>query len=511
MSSSESILWSVRGILILAVIAGTSATHATTQSTIVENKAPRPTKTPTLTRVLADRHRDPEAWQENPVGIENAYVIVGGDRIQIDILELPEYSGAYQVPIDGVIDLPLIDPVSIKGLTLAEASQVLGEKYNSVLKYPIVTIKLLSPSPLNVVVAGEVSNPGYLTVDLMGGVGSFPGIQYPTLTQALKQAGGVTLAADISQIQIGRRVGDQDRNLTVNIQDLVQTSNSSIDITIRDGDRIFVPTLKEVNLRELRQLAQLNLAADVNAGRTVAVVGQVNRPGSYHIRIGVPGVTASLPTVSLAIQSAGGIKPLADIRNIELHRQTKTGWLQVIQLDLWQLLQTGDINQDTVLQDGDAIVIPKAEGVSDAEATALATVSFAPDAIKVSVVGEVKNPGTISLPPNTPLNQALLTAGGLNGDRANRSEVQLLRLTSDGTVVSREIQIDLTQGIDEQSNPLLQNNDIIVVERSGVASVADTFNTVLSPASNVLSLVNIPLRIIEIMERLGVRFGPDDN
>ena len=448
MSNWKSITWYISQISILTVMAGAVGLRARAELAIVENPDITPTRN---NNVLKYAQRYPASTAENYVGRENAYVIVGGDRIEINIFDLPEYSSAHQVPIDGIIDMPLIGPVSIKGLTIPEASQVLAQKYNSVLKYPIVTIRLLSPSPLNVVVAGEVNNPGPFTINVVGGAGNNPGIQYPTITQALKQAGGVALTADISQIQVRRRVGSGSVNVAVNLQELVQTNNHSLDITLRDGDRIFVPRLTAVNLRELRLLAQLDFAADFQAAVTVAVVGQVHRPGYHQIGI-APG---SLPTVSLAIQEAGGIKQRADIRNIQLRRQTKTASLQVIELDLWQLLQTGDISQDTVLQDGDAIVIPKAEQVSNAEATELATASFAPDAIKVSVVGEVKAPGTISIPPNSTLNQALLTAGGFNSDRANRSEVQLLRITSDGTVVSRSLQIDLAQGINEQNNPFL--------------------------------------------------------
>lgn len=504
MSNRQAIIWYISRIFILTVMAGAVGYRARAELTIVENQDLTPTRN---NNVLKDAQRYPASTAENYVGRENAYVIVGGERIEINILDLQEYSGVHQVPIDGIIDMPLIGPVSIKGLTIPEASQVLAQKYNSVLKYPLITIKLQSPSPLNVVVAGEVSNPGSFTINLVGAAGNSPGIQYPTITQALKQAGGVALTADISQIQVRRRVGSREGTFLVNLQELVQTNNYSLDLTLRDGDTIFVPRLTEVKLSEIRKLARLDFAADVNAGVTVAVVGQVHRPGYYEIEI-APG---SLPTVSLAIQEAGGIKQRADIRNIQLRRQTKTGSLQVIGLDLWQLLQTGDISQDTVLQDGDAIVIPKAEQVSNEEATELATASFAPDAIKVNVVGEVKAPGTISIAPNSTLNQALLTAGGFNGDRANRSEVQLLRLTYDGTVVSRSLQIDLSQGINEQSNPFLQNNDIIVVGRSDIASVGDTLNTFLSPVTNGATFLLIPLRAIEIMERLGVRFRDEDN
>jgi len=48
-----------------------------------------------------------------------------------------------------------------------------------------------------------------------------------------------------------------------------------------------------------------------------------------------------LPTVTRAIQLAGGITSVADIRNIR-SMTTKTGAEQTLNIDLWQLLHNGD-------------------------------------------------------------------------------------------------------------------------------------------------------------------------
>jgi len=115
--------------------------------------------------------------------------------------------------------------------------------------------------------------------------------------------------------------------------------------------------------------------------------------------------------------------------------------------DLWQLVMGVILPKTRIVQDGDTIVIPTARNTNPAEATALADASFSPPTIQVSVVGE-ENPGLINIPPNTPLNQGLLTAGGFNNSRAKRSSVQLVRLNPDGTVIKRQIKIDLAWSID---------------------------------------------------------------
>ena len=91
----------------------------------------------------------------------------------------------------------------------------------------------------------------------------------------------------------------------------------------------------------------------------------------------------------------------------------------------------------------------------------------------MSVVGEVTEPGIVEVPPNSPLNQALLAAGGFDPARANTNEVKLIRLNPDGTVVQRIVPIALDQGINDETNPALRNNDVIVVGQSGSANFAD--------------------------------------
>ncbi|MGB0560468.1 MAG: SLBB domain-containing protein [Spirulinaceae cyanobacterium] len=445
------------------------------------------------------------------------YLLGGGDRLTIDIFEVPQYGGIYQIPVDGILYLPLIGGVRIAGLTLGQATAEISNRYSQHLKRPLVTIRLLNTRPPNVFVSGEVKQPGSFTLDLIGGQGDNPGVQLPTLSAALKAAGGITLSADIARIQIRRRRSRQqgDELITVNLRELIQRGDRTTDLSLRDGDTVFVPLAPSVDLREVRKLALLDFAADVNASRTVSVVGEVKRPGSYNVvgtatvdtgSVGVAavGITGGLPTVTSVLQQAGGIRPTADLRNIQLRRLTNTGVEQILTLNLWELLQGGDIAQDTVVQEGDTIIIPKATALSAAELNELATTRFSPDVIQVSVVGEVGEPGRYEVPPNTTLNQALLLAGGFNRDRAYRRDVFLLRLNPDGTVTSREVPLDLTQSINEIGNPLLQDNDILVVRRNRSTQVADAMETFFQAGPGALAVFSIPSRIFGILDTLDI-------
>jgi len=448
---------------------------------------------PTLPELVNPLENLPRTNQTSGLGTNSDYVLGGGDTVFIDVFQVPQYSGNYQIPIDGNIFMPLIGRIPLQGLSLGAASDRISAAYAQYLRRPLINIRLVNARPVNVFISGEVNRPGSYSVVLspggtVGG-GIIAGVQYPSLIQAIQQAGGITLTADLNQVILSR-----DRNTAnstvVNVRQMLQTGDRSQDPILRDGDSIFIPTGKNQNLLEALQITNLGLGNDIRLPRNIAVVGEVNRPGFYSI-VGAPvnnvSIAGGFPTVSLAIQEAGGIKPLADVRNIRIRRFTALGEERNFSISLWDLLTNGDITQDTVLQNGDTIIVPAAASLPPGEAIALAEARFAPRTIKVSIVGEVVRPGLIDIPPNTPLNQAILSAGGFKDDRANQN-VQLLRLNPDGTVTRQDIAADFAQGINTQGNPLLQNQDIIVVSRNTSTNILDVLASFLNPFSGLREL-----------------------
>ena len=440
--------------------------------------------------------------QKQPVkstsSIATDYLLGGGDRIRVNVFEVPEYTGEYQVPPGGSINMPLIGSIPVSGLTTEQAADTIARKYARFLKRPLISVNLLSPRPINVFVAGEVTRPGAYTLSLEGGAGNNPGVQYPTVLAALTIAQGVTLAADVTQVQLRRKVGRSgEQTVSLDLKELTQTGRISQEITLRDGDTIVVPTATSLNVAEARNLFAANFAASQTSPRSVVVIGQVYRPGSYLVTAGNAGgaegggAGGGLPTVMRSLQLAGGITSIADVRKIKLRRPTRTGTEQTIDINLWELLQSGDINQDIVVQDGDTIVIPTATDISAAESTQLATTTLSPNTIEVGVVGEVKKPGAVKLQPNSSLNQALLAAGGFNDSRASRGSVELIRLNSNGTVSKRPVKVDLAKGINEETNPILRNNDVVVVDRNGLTKTGDRVNTVAGPLGTILGIIRL--------------------
>lgn len=415
-----------------------------------------------------------------------AYTLGAGDVLRIDIYNLPEYSGEYAIAIDGTIELPEVGSLELQDLTVAEVTQLISSRYSRYIRRPRIGVKLIAQRPVTVAIAGEVNQPGSYTISLENNR------KFPTLTEVVNLAQGITRSADVRSVQIRRFYRGQQQILNLDLWQLFARGDLSQDLPLRDGDTIFIATQNAIDPNEVRQLADANFAGEGQEPLNIVVVGEVFRPGTHTLN--AENNEQQIPTVTQAIKSAGGITSLADIRNIEVRRLTRTGEEKVIAVDLWQLLQSGDVREDVVLQEGDTIAIPKATALNPAESAALAAASFAPETIQVYVVGEVAEPGAIEVAPNTALNQALLAAGGFTS-RADYGDVELVRLNPNGTVTKQAIRVNLEQGIDDGSNPPLLQNDVVVVRRSGIAQFADTVGEILSPLRDFLPIISI-LRLV---------------
>lgn len=255
--------------------------------------------------------------------------------------------------------------------------------------------------------------------------------------------------------------------------------------------------------RYLRQPG-LNLRVVKPRPMQVSVVGEVENPGLYLLSPGgeassVEGQTGSipgLPTVVSLIQKAGGITLNANLGDVRLQRRipSNANQLKETQLDLVALLQQGDKRQNPFLFDGDTIVISRAAAPPPDQVLQLAAANLSPQSINVNVIGEVKSPGKQQLRAGTPLIQAVLAAGGPVALRANRNNVELVRINRNGTATLRRYAIDYSLGVSGPRNPPLRDGDTVVVNRSVFANGSDAINAVGTPITglvNVLALFRI--------------------
>ena len=406
--------------------------------------------------------------------LDQAYRLGAGDTIQVNFFNVPEYSGSQRILVDGTINMPVVGVVSVNGMTLTEAEQAIAQRYRGELSNIQVTVSLTQVRPLRVGVAGEVRQPGYYVMPSND-------TQSASVAQAIQIAGGATQIADLRQIQV-RRIGQNGipQMISVNLWALLEEGDLSQNVTLRDGDTVMIAPTTDMNVAQTEQLAASNLASNTAQSISVSLVGEVGRPGAYRL----DSAAGNRATLTQAIQLAGGVRPEANLRRVEVQRTARNGSTQTTTLDLWQLVTIGDLSQDLILQAGDRITVAKAEAMSAEEMAQVTGSNVSPSSIRVGIVGEVTSPGSTEVPANTTLNQVLLNAGGFN--RRARHTVQLLRISPNGSVMQRRIEVDFERGLDSENNPILFNNDVIIVGRNGLARIGDSASNILEPIFRIL-------------------------
>jgi polysaccharide biosynthesis/export protein len=431
-------------------------------------------------------------------GENDEYILGPGDRLRVDFFSVPEFSSEYQVLPNGTVNLPRVGGVSVQGLTIRQAGATISASFSRYLTRPLITVSLVEGRAVNVAIAGEINRPGaYGMSSALANRAGGGTLEVPTLTNLIRMAEGITQSADLANIQIQRRQADGLRTYRVNLWKLMRSGDASQDIRLQAGDSIYIPVSNSIDLATARERTRTNIATSSNRPLRIAIVGEVNRPGPYTIfegaqqadnRTATPNSVA--PSITKALQISGGITQMADLRNIRVRRLTHTGQEQLIPVNFWELLQSGDILQDLPLQDGDRIEVARATTINNAELSPILNSSLAPDRIAINIVGEVQRPGGVEVPPNTPMNQGILAAGGFN-NRAKKSVVTLVRLEPNGTVSKRDINVDFGKGIDEAGNPPLRKGDTIIVKRSGLSAIGDGLGILSAPVSGAFGLLRL--------------------
>lgn len=171
-----------------------------------------------------------------------------GDRLKVSIPEGDEFNGIYEVNLDGNLEIPYLPPLPVAGLEPGEAQMNLttalikgGFFQPSFLR---VNLSVVQWSPIVVFVSGATFLPGRVFInELSSGektqapvpiTGQYPPNRY--LIAAIRDAGGVTPTADITNIQLIRNGEAQTIDLSG-----VLTGEPFEDIPLVAGDRIIVP------------------------------------------------------------------------------------------------------------------------------------------------------------------------------------------------------------------------------------------------------------------------------
>lgn len=110
-----------------------------------------------------------------------AFVIGPRDELNITVYGDDKLSGDYIVSNTGILNLPLIPPIDVTGLTALQVSKKLQVALKNVMKYPRVSVSITAFGSMRVYLLGEVRKVGF--IELQGKT---------NIMQAVSMAGGLT-------------------------------------------------------------------------------------------------------------------------------------------------------------------------------------------------------------------------------------------------------------------------------------------------------------------------------
>jgi len=248
--------------------------------------------------------------RDQPASQTRDYVVGAQDVLTITLWDQADLSGKFSVDTDGTFAFPLVGRIKAGGLTLRDVEADLKKRLaDGYFKNPQLSVSVESYRSQRVFVVGEVRTPG-----------SFPLTGEITLIEVLARAGSTTLTAS-GEALIVRPVGrtpaapvlpnqaEASELIRVDLNDLQRGVGAS-NITLRDGDTVFVPRAEPVY-----------------------VFGQVKNPGAYPIQKDT--------TVLQALSLAGGVTDRGSTTRLRLIRVVE-GKKTEMKAKLTTVVQAGD-------------------------------------------------------------------------------------------------------------------------------------------------------------------------
>lgn len=190
-------------------------------------------------------------------------------------------------------------------------------------------------------------------------------------------------------------------------------------------------------------------AAVVSMGYQVHVLGEVSRPGTYHV--------AASERLSEVLLHAGGLAVNGSERNVELRH--KGGGVQKV--DLLEFSLFGRLENNPYVIDNDVIFVPLRSKV-------------------VQVVGAVKRPDVYEIKNERTLEDIIELAGGFNAATSMDEPVRVIRF-KEGQKNVEEIPIEKGS----LTSFLIQNGDVVVIPNLVTKGTKFDYNVVSIPGDQI--------------------------
>ncbi len=346
--------------------------------------------------------------------VDPNYRLGPGDKLVLILTGDVSAVHSLDVTREGFVLVPQVGQVYVNNITLGQLEDILyrrlGEVYSGVRRGPGATTQFsISPARIRtnqIFVLGDVMNPGSHRVSAAG-----------TALSALYAAGGPTDNGSLRRVEIKRngRIVD-----VLDVYDYLLRGDASHDVRLQTGDILFVPP---------------------HLGR-VRIVGEIVRPATYEMK---PN-----ETLADALQFAGGFTPGASRQRVQIERilppEARVSGRDRVVTDVASPLFATSFGPPEPVRSGDVIrVFPVTTRIRN----------------RITVKGDVWQPGTLGLSPGMNIQEAVRLAGGLKPD-AYLGQVLVTRLQPDSTRIQLRATFADSSGTVRNDFPLLEDDEITV-------------------------------------------------
>jgi protein involved in polysaccharide export with SLBB domain len=429
------------------------------------------------------------------------YVLGPGDELQISVFGVQEYNESIPVSVEGKITIQYVGQIAVSGMTIEAATQkikaAIAKVYSTVRSgQSQVSISLGRIRTIKITVVGG-KQPGNYSISSLA-----------TVYNALHLAGGPGKNGSYRNIELIR---NNKVYKNIDIYRFLVKGDQSDNVSLKDNDVIRIPAynqrvtvegeVKRPGIFEMKKGETfsdlLNFASGFNEFAYTASVNVMQKTGKefkvhdineseynsylpqsgdvfritkilnrFENRIKIEGAVfrpdyysySEGMRISDLITRAEGLKEDAYTKRARIIRLKTDLTTEIVNVDLSAAL-SGDLNADIELKREDIV-------------TVYSILDFREE-YKVTIDGEVKNPGEYEYFENLTLNDLVVQVGGLTGSASKR--VEIARMVKSDVIDDADpkrvelIELEITADNNEQiKNFVLKPFDVINIRRMAV-------------------------------------------
>lgn len=474
---------------------------------------------------------EPDSNLATPVN----YILGPGDELQVSVYGVQEFNASIPVSVEGKIAIQYVGQISVAGMSIEAATQKI--------KAAIARVYSTVPSGQSQV-SVSLSRIRTITITIVGGKqpGNYSISSLATVYNALHLAGGPGKNGSYRNIELIR---NNKVYKNIDIYRFLVKGDQSDNVTLKENDVIRIPVytqrvtvegqVKRPGIFEMKRGEKfsdlLNFASGFNEFAYTASVNVIQKTGKefkvkdisekefasytpqsgdvfrvtkilnrFENRIKIEGAVfrpdyysfSEGMRISDLIQRAEGLKEDAYTKRARIIRLKSDLTTEIVNVDLAAAL-SGDANADIALKRED-------------EVTIYSVLDFKEE-YKVTIDGEVKNPGEYEYVDNLSLNDLIVQVGGLTGSASKK--VEIARMIKSDVIDDANpnrielVELEITADNNEQvKNFVLKPFDVINIRRIAVyekPQMVKISGAVVYPGKYVLankkeSVYNVVLR-----------------